>query len=144
MAADTANPRGAGKYVGDSRGIEPPSNGDIRHALTRALAVQIARHEGQPFTPAALQERVTALPGRLLHLGDDWWLVGVIHDTIAGQEIEVTCRPPRIRLREVPSRWVEPADPVVMAAPASAPQPASSVARWTFRDIYPMGSPPED
>lgn len=97
--------------MGDSRGIEPPSNGDIRHALTRALAVQIARYDGQDFTPSALQERVTALPGRTEHLGDDWWLIGVIHDTIAGQEIEVTCRPPRIQLREVPSRWVEPEAP---------------------------------
>ena len=100
--------------MGDSRGIEPPSTGDIRHALTRALAVQIARYDGQAYTPSALQERITALPGRTEHLGDDWWLVGVIHDTIAGQELEVTCRPPRIRLVEVPSCWVEPAAPVVM------------------------------
>ena len=100
--------------MGDSRGIEPPSSGDIRHALTRALAVQIARYAGQPYTPAALQERITALPGRIEHLGGDWWRVGVIHDTIAGIELEMLlaparrCRPPRIRLREVPSGWVEP------------------------------------
>lgn len=99
--------------MGDSREIEPPSSGDIRHALTRALAVQINRYQGQPYTPAALAERITALPGRTEHLGDDWWLVGVIHDAIAGMEWEVQCRPPRLQLREVPDRWAAPPPPVM-------------------------------
>ena len=103
--------------MGDSRGIEPPSNGDIRHALTRALAVQINRYQGQPYTAAALAERITALPGRITPLGDGWWLVGVVHDAIAGIEQDVLVRagrPPRLRLIEVPSSWVEPPPPVMM------------------------------
>lgn len=103
--------------MGDSGANDSPSEHDIRHALTRALAVTLQRYDGQPYTEAALLERITALPGRITPLGDGWWLVGVVHDAIAGIEQDVLVRagrPPRLRLIEVPSSWVEPPPPVMM------------------------------
>lgn len=86
--------------------------------MTRALEVRLRGYQDQPFTPSALRERVTALPGRVEHVGDDWWLVGQIIDTIAGVELAVYCRPPRLRLTEVPSRFIEPGPPSFIAEDA--------------------------
>ena len=83
--------------------------------MTRALEVRIRSYLDQPFTASALMERVTALAGRPEPLGDDWWCVGQIIDTIAGVELEVHCRPPRLRLSEVPNRYIEPSPPSFIA-----------------------------
>lgn len=103
----------------------PPSQDDCRHAMTRALAVRLRGYAGQDFTESALLERVTALPGRMEHLGDDWWAIGHLIDTIAGCEIEVRCRPPRLALREVPRPQHDPGSPSFIpedAAPMAPPR----------------------
>lgn len=79
--------------------------------MTRALEARIRTYRDQPFTSSALRERVTALPGRVEHLGDDWWVVGQVIDTIAGVELEVHCRPPRLRLSDVPHTSIAPGPP---------------------------------
>jgi hypothetical protein len=104
--------------------IESPSEQDIRHAMTRALEVRIRRYLDQDYTASALQERVTALPGRPEHLGSDWWRVGQIIDTIAGVELAVECRPPRLRLTDMPSRYIAPSPPSFIADDAEPIGPA--------------------
>lgn len=98
--------------------------------MTRALEVRIRRYLDQDYTASALMERVTALAGRPEPLGDDWWRVGQIIDTIAGVEFAVHCRPPRIRLGERPSGWVAPASPSFIAEDA---EPMAPPRYWTKR-----------
>lgn len=96
---------------GDSGVNDTPSEHDIRHAMTRALEATLQRYAGQPYSASALRERITALPGRIEPLGDDWWRVGRIIDTIADTEHDVQCRPPRLRLHEVASPELPPDRP---------------------------------
>lgn len=86
--------------------------------MTRALEAQLRRYRDQPYTPSALRERITALPGRVEHRGDDWWLVGQIIDTIVDRQLEVLCRPPRLRLREISRPAHRASDPSFIAEDA--------------------------
>jgi hypothetical protein len=95
--------------------------------MTRALEVRLRTYQGQAFTESALLERVTAMPGRVEHVGDDWWSVGFIVDTIADVEIEVRCRPPRVAMSERLRPTSDPGSPSFIAEDA---QPMGPPRYW--------------
>jgi hypothetical protein len=101
----------------------PPDKQTIRYAVDRAATLR-RRYQNDDrhrhFTAAAMLEQVCGEVGSRVDLGDGWWRVGVVMDSIAGIELEVEVKPGewRIRLRE-------PAPMVAWAGSA-----ASSCADW--------------
>lgn len=100
--------------------IDTPSEQDIRHTMTRALEVQLARYRGQQWSEDALRERVTAVRGRLLPAPQPgWWHIGTIYDELADIELDIWCRPPGIRLlTRTPYHPLTDASPIVDAPDA--------------------------
>src|SRR4051812_21511802 len=83
----------------------PPDKQAIRYMVERAATVRRRRYQDDDryrhYTEAAMLEQVCGVEGVPLELGDGWWRVGIVMDSIAGEQLEVLANPgeQRIRLR---------------------------------------------
>ena len=112
--------------------VAPPDNQTIRYAVDRAATVRRNRYRDDDryrhYTEAALLEQVCGQEGVPQDLGDGWWLVGRVVDSISQIGLEVLCRPGQtIRLREiVETTEPEKAPPLPLLPERPKKEPASS------------------
>src|SRR4051812_7562880 len=103
----------------------------IRYVVERAATIRRNRYRDDEhyrhFTEGALTEHVCGVEGTPHDEGDGWWLVGRVVDLIAGEELEVVCRPGEtIRVREIVEVEREKAPPLPLLPERPKGTPASS------------------
>jgi hypothetical protein len=112
----------------------PPDKPTIAYAVERAATLRRRRYQDddryQRYTEAALLEQVCGVEGEAIVIGDGWWMVGRVVDSIAHVELEVLCRPGQmIRLREIVEPVVEKAPPLPLL-PERPKRRFSPVSEW--------------
>ena len=123
--------------------VEPtPSSAAVVAAVARAAQHRRTVTGADPtfahVSPAALEERVVALPGRPEPAAGGWWRVGLVVDELIGDELPVwlhpatgrvrTQRPARRRPPTRRSRWRWPPRSTPRRRPAVGFRGATAVA----------------